>query len=141
MLQTRVKNRQEDVRCGLSLFLGLGFGAVQHLKELCNAVTHATLHVGLRALDVVVEVVSEELNATDGLPRLVGVGKVAGEEDKGDVADILCSVEPWDVSDLKRRLSQTVNDLWCSLDGRQLSRVGKLLREAVTEISDWGVPG
>lgn len=51
--------------------------------------SHATLHVGFGALNVIVEVVSKKLDATDGFPCLVWRGKMAGEEDKGNIADVL----------------------------------------------------
>jgi len=44
----------------------LRLGPVQDLQELCYSVTHSRVHVRLGALDVVVEVVTEELDAVDG---------------------------------------------------------------------------
>lgn len=44
----------------------LGLRAVEDLEELCDAIAHARVHVRLGALDVVVQVVAEELDAVDG---------------------------------------------------------------------------
>jgi len=52
---------------GLLGSLSLGLGAVDHLQEVADARAHARVHVGLAALDVVVEVVAEHLDLVDGL--------------------------------------------------------------------------
>lgn len=40
--------------------------AVQHLLEFCNTRSHPRVHVCLRTLDMIVKVISEELNMRDG---------------------------------------------------------------------------
>lgn len=52
-------------------------GTVEDLEELGNTVSHARVHVCLGAFDVVVQVVTEELDAGDGREGEVLVGKVA----------------------------------------------------------------
>lgn len=64
----------------LPLLLGqFGFGAVENFEKLSDTVAHAAVHISFRALDVVVEVVAEELDARDGVFHDLGVGKVSRE--------------------------------------------------------------
>ena len=66
----------------LSLLLRqFGFGTVENLEELRHAMTHTAVHVRLGALDVVMQVVAEQLDARDGSSCHVGGAKVSWEED------------------------------------------------------------
>ncbi len=79
----------------LPLLLGqFWLGPVEHLQELGDAVTHSTVHVGLAALDVVVQIVSEQLDARDGACGDFGGAKVSREENKGDVSDVVARLRP-----------------------------------------------
>lgn len=90
-----------DVPCGLPVDnRDLGLRAIEHLLELANAIAHARVHVGLGALDVVVQVVSEELNVADCGRSNVRVGEVPREENKGNVANVLRIDEARDMTDL-----------------------------------------
>ena len=73
--------RSRDIRNGLSFASNFWFGAIQHLKEFSYAVAHARVHVGLRALNVIVQVVTERLHKTDGLLAAVSFGKVSRSKD------------------------------------------------------------
>ena len=53
---------------------------IQHLLEFRNTETHTRVHVGLRALDVIVEVVTEELDVGDSRVGYIGFFEVTGEE-------------------------------------------------------------
>ena len=59
---------------------GLCLCSVEHLLEFAYPVSHTRVHVGLRALDVIVEVVTEELNVGDSRVGYVGFFEVTGEE-------------------------------------------------------------
>lgn len=58
----------------------LWFGPVEDLQELGHSVSHPGMHVGLGALDVVVEVIPKQLDLSDG-GRCGKGGKVSREED------------------------------------------------------------
>ena len=68
----------------------LGLGPVEDLEKLGDAVAHARVHVGLGALDGVVQVVAEQLDRVDARVCQVGVGKVPGGQDCRSAA-----VETW----------------------------------------------
>jgi hypothetical protein len=55
------------------LFEWLGASAVEHLKPGRHSLSHACMHVGLGAFDVVVEVVTEVLGKVDGLEHVLGL--------------------------------------------------------------------
>ena len=74
-------HRSRDIRNSLSFTSNFWFGAIQYLKEFSYAVAHARVHVGLRALDVIVQVVTERLNKTDSLLASVSFGKVSRSKD------------------------------------------------------------
>ena len=65
---------------------------------------------------MVVEVVAEELDMRDRRIRDERVREVAGEEDEGDVADVLGVVETGEVPDFERGCAGRVEHLWCALD-------------------------
>lgn len=88
------------------------------------------MHVRLRALDVVVEVVAEELNVRDRQCRDLRLREVAREEDEGDIADVFGVVQPLQVSDLERRFARGVEDLRRSLDCGQSPGIDELLQNA-----------
>ena len=66
--------------------LGLRFGPVEHLEEGRGLGPHPGVNVGLGALDVIVQIVSEQVYQVDGVVPGRAIG-VAREEDEGDVAD------------------------------------------------------
>ena len=53
---------------------------VQHLQKRIHPSSHAGMHVRFRRFDMVVEVVTEKLDAGNGIFLHIG-GEVAGEED------------------------------------------------------------
>ena len=55
--------------------------SVKNLEEFGDSVSHPRVHVRLGALDMVVQVISEELDAVDGGDGLGRVGEVSGEQD------------------------------------------------------------
>jgi hypothetical protein len=55
--------------------------SVKNLEEFGDSVSHPRVHVRLGALDMVVQVISEELNAVDGGDGLGRVGEVSREQD------------------------------------------------------------
>ena len=85
------------------------------------------MHVRLGALDVVMEVVAEELDVRDRLRGDVRVREVAGEEDEGDVADVLGGRGQGEVPDLQGRLAVRVEDLGRGLDGGEAAGVDEFL--------------
>lgn len=82
LAETRLSRSEGPPRCRLSFCAGdLRLGPVQNLQELCDTMTHSRVQVCFRALDVVVEVISEELDSVDGREGLGRVGKVSRRED------------------------------------------------------------
>lgn len=77
---------------------------------------------------MVVQVIAEQLNMTDGGGSDIGGGKMAREEDKGDVANIFRIDETWKMTNLKRRLMCGVEHLRSALDGRQATSIDKFLQ-------------
>ena len=59
----------------------LWLGSVENLEELSDSVSHPRVHVRLGALDVIVQVITEQLDAVDGRDCLGRVGEVSGEQD------------------------------------------------------------
>jgi len=55
--------------------------SVQDLQELRDPVSHARMHICLRALDMVVQVVSEELDTIDSGECLGGIDEMTRKED------------------------------------------------------------
>ena len=91
---------------------------VEHLLELADAMAHARVHVRLRALDVVVEVVAEKLDVCNGRIRDDAIGEVAGEEDESDITDVFRVIQSWQMSNLERWVTGGVENLRSTLDGR-----------------------
>ena len=58
-----------------------GFRPVEDLEEFRDSVSHPGMHVCLGAFDVVVQIVSEELDSVDGREGLLGIREMTGEED------------------------------------------------------------
>lgn len=52
---------------------------VQYLLELADAMSHARVHVSLRALDVIMKIIAEILDVADGRLRNCGLLEVTGE--------------------------------------------------------------
>lgn len=73
---------------------------VEHLLEFADTVPHARMHVRLRALDVVVQIIAEVLDVADGTVGDVGLREVPREQDKGDVADIVSLFEAREMPEL-----------------------------------------
>ena len=131
--QTNEEMRKNHARHRLLLRLRLlHLRPVEHLLELRDAEAHARVHVRLRALDVVVEVVAEELDVRDRLRGNVRVREVAREEDEGDVADVLGGRGQGEVPDLQGRLAVGVEDLGRGLDGGEPAGVDEFLRGCVS---------
>ena len=47
------------------IVIAVNFCSVEHFDEPIDATSHSCMHVGLRALDMVVEIVSEERQVAD----------------------------------------------------------------------------
>lgn len=62
--------------------------SVQHLEELAHSESHSRVHIGLGTLDMVVEVVSEDLDVRDTVLSSRG-HKMSGEKHKGDVSHVV----------------------------------------------------
>jgi hypothetical protein len=62
---------------------------IQHLLELCDAVAHPRMHVSLRAFDVVMKIVAEELDVRYGARCNVRFGEVTRKQNEGDVSDVV----------------------------------------------------
>ena len=88
---------------------------------------HARVHVRLGALDVVVQVVAEVLDVADRRGGDVGLGEVPGEEDEGDVADVVRLDEVGEVPQLEGRVARGVEDLGRALDGGEAAGVDEFL--------------
>lgn len=73
----------------LSLSRHLRLSPIKHLLELSHPMPHPTMHIRLRALDVIMEVVPEQRDMRDGLGRDGRRGEVAGEENESDVANLV----------------------------------------------------
>lgn len=83
-----MRRKGKDIPGKLFLLVStLGLGTVEDLEELGNASPHARVHVSLGTLDMVVEVITEELELSDGGVTDGTGSKVPGEEDKGDKVD------------------------------------------------------
>jgi hypothetical protein len=67
---------------------------------------------------VIVEIVTEELDVRDCGGGDVGIGKVAREEDKGDITDVVRVFQTRDLPDFKRRIAACEKHLRCVLDLR-----------------------
>lgn len=66
---------------------------------------HPRVHVRLRTFDVVVQVVPEQLDVRDGSGRYGRVREVAGEEDKGNIADVFMGLKSRYVLDFEGRIT------------------------------------
>lgn len=108
--------------------------SVQHLEELADSESHSRVHVGLGALDVVVEVVSEDLNVRDTVLSSRG-NQVSREEHKSDVSHVVGVRRGLDhIPDLQRRLLLRVQHLGGVLDGSS-SSINEFLQEDLSEDS------
>jgi hypothetical protein len=63
--------------------------SIQHLLELCDPVPHPRMHVSLRALDVIMKIVAEELDMRDGGRCNLRMGEVTREQNKSNVSDVV----------------------------------------------------
>ena len=66
---------------------GFWFCSVQNFKEVRRLSSHARMNVGFRAFNVVVKVVSKQMNQVNRVISNFGVG-MSREEDKRDVSNI-----------------------------------------------------
>lgn len=107
-------------------------GPVQDLLELSDTMSHTRVHVRLRTLDVVVEVIAEVLDVADGRFGDGGVGEVTGEKNKCHVANILGLCKTREVAEFQGRVPGGVEDLWRALDRGQTSCVNKFLSTRVS---------
>lgn len=73
-------------RCRISL------GPIQYLLKLCHAMAHAGMHVGFRAFDMVMKVVTEELDVGNRCRGRRSVCKVARKENECDVSEIIAAL-------------------------------------------------
>lgn len=82
-----------------------GFGPVQNLLKLGNAMTHARMHVGLRALDVIVQIITEKLDVRNGGRGHIRVGELPGEQYKRHITDVFGRLESWHTTKLQGRIA------------------------------------
>jgi len=114
-------------RDGLHVLVGLLLlGTVEHQEEGLRAQPHAGVQIGLRALDVIVEVITEQVHRIDGVLSAV-LQKMVVEEYKGNEALILAFSDARDALEFSRSLLLGVSDGGSVGDG--LSGVGELLKE------------
>ena len=78
---------------------------------------------------MIMKVIAEQLDVRDRSGRNMGVGEVAGEEDKGHVANVIRVSETMDVSDFERRVSVGEENLGRILDLRQPARIHEFLHD------------
>lgn len=108
--------------------------SVQHLQELTDSESHSRVHVRLGALDMVVEVVSENLNVRNAVFSSRR-NQMSREQHKGDVSHVVSVGGRLDnVPDLQRRLLLRVEHLRGVLDGSS-SSINKLLQKHLSENS------
>ena len=118
-----------------------GLGSVKHLLELADTVPHSRMHIGLRAFNVVVQIVTEILDMTDCRERDLGVGKVTREQNESNIANVFSLCEIWEVPELERRVSRRIEDLWCALNSRESSSVDEFLEGCLNAEGCIGSPG
>lgn len=107
--------------------------SVQHLQELGHTVSHTRMHVGLGALDMIVEVISKDLDvAYASLSSLRR--KVAGKEYKSNIANVIRDLEVGYVANLQRRFLLRIEHLRRVLNSTS-SSVNKLLQKDLTKDS------
>jgi len=95
-------------------------------------VSHSGVHVGFGTLDMIVQVVTEELDVRDGRLLNGGVGEVAREEDKGDITDIFALSER-KMTNFKRRVSVGIKDLRRILNRGLSSSINEFLKGGLLE--------
>jgi len=76
---------------------------------------HPRMHVSFGALDVIVQIVSEELDMRDRFRCLCWFIEVAREENESDITDVFSGGKV-QMSDLERRFFRRIQDLRRSLD-------------------------
>lgn len=105
----------------------LCLGSVQHLLKLGDPVTHSRMHVCLGALDVVMKVVTEQLDVRDGGGCDVCVGKMARGQDECDIADLLRRFQTCEATEFERWVAIVVQNLRGVLDSGKSTRVDEFL--------------
>lgn len=70
------------------------------------------MHIRFRALDVVMQIVTEQLDVRDRRRRHIRPRKVTGEQYKGDMTRILRIPQACNMTDFKRWVSIGVKHLW-----------------------------
>ena len=105
----------------------LCLGTVEDLLKLRYSMPHAGVHIGLATFDVVVEVVTEQLNVRDCIVRYVRLGKVAGKEHKGDISNVFRIAEARHIPDFEGRVTIRIEYLGCVLDTGLTSSINKFL--------------
>lgn len=86
------------------------------------------MHVGLRAFDMVVQVVTEILDMTDRAVRSVWIGEVSWEQDEGNITNIFSLRQARKMPQFEWRVPCGIQDLWSTLDRRQSSCINEFLR-------------
>jgi hypothetical protein len=80
---------------------------------------------------MIMKVIAEQLDVRDRSSRNVGVGEVAWEENKGNVAYVIRVSQTGDVSDFERRVPVGEENLRRILDLRQPARVHEFLHDVL----------
>lgn len=99
---------------------------------------HARMHVRFGAFDVIVQIISEQLDVGDGGRRHIQVGEVSGEQHERHVTDIFRRLEPRNTTQLQRRIAIRVEHLRGVLNGRQATSINEFLDDRVS-VSACGV--
>jgi len=87
---------------------------------------HPRVHVRLGAFDVIVEIITEQLDVRDG-PWGIGGSEVSREEDKCDITSVFSVAEIGQMTDFQWRVSVRVQDLRSILDSRLSTSIHEFL--------------
>lgn len=131
---TNTNEQSENSRSRLPLSTShLRLGPIQNLLELSHAIPHPRMHIRLGTLDMIMQVITEQLNMRNRPTRHRSVGKVPREQHECDVSCVVCAPQVWEVADFERGVAVGVEDLGGVLDGR--------LTAGVDEFLDFGFGG
>lgn len=90
---------------------------IEDLLEFADPMPHARVQVSLRALDMIMQVVTEQLDVRDRSRGNGRIEEMAREEDESDVSDLIRLTETRDIANFKRWFAVGVEDLRSVLNG------------------------
>jgi hypothetical protein len=67
--------------------------------------SHSGVHISLRALNMVMQVISEQLRLRYSRSGGGRFAEVTREKNKGNIADFFTIAKTWDMADFERRVS------------------------------------